>query len=393
MVCFPDASKTVLVVNNNENNSPGRYTPELIARLEEAGLAVREARSLEGVLELLAGNRHNDVGLIVTCGGPVYLTRLVDMESHITKTTAAMLQLPNVPVVGICYGMQLLAQLFGAKLVDSAEQGGVPGHKPGHWEQLRRTDAPSRLLSNFGGAGFPQWATNIIFVQELPKQFVCTAVDSEGRCMAMEHTQEQVYGFQWHPEVLNETVQRSVIDRIVGLVGQSRRMAQSRTSPPATPRHSVITKAALEATISTMATSDHGFVEVGARRIRLGRRPRSTSCSRRVVSDRKTPARACSPVACCSTASTQSTADFDVAGGRCSLHVADMQLRRVVAEAQAVAGSSRGVVGIALAHAKREALSALRRSSEHHRGERFVDEVELGRAIGALMAVADRARP
>eukprot|EP00927_Polykrikos_kofoidii_P031901 TRINITY_DN27315_c0_g1_i2.p1 TRINITY_DN27315_c0_g1~~TRINITY_DN27315_c0_g1_i2.p1 ORF type:complete len:371 (-),score=61.02 TRINITY_DN27315_c0_g1_i2:90-1166(-) len=236
MVCFPDASKTVLVVNNNENNSPGRYTPELIARLEEAGLAVREARSLEGVLELLAGNRHNDVGLIVTCGGPVYLTRLVDMESHITKTTAAMLQLPNVPVVGICYGMQLLAQLFGAKLVDSAEQGGVPGHKPGHWEQLRRTDAPSRLLSNFGGAGFPQWATNIIFVQELPKQFVCTAVDSEGRCMAMEHTQEQVYGFQWHPEVLNETVQRSVIDRIVGLVGQSRRMAQSRTSPPATPR-------------------------------------------------------------------------------------------------------------------------------------------------------------
>ncbi|CAJ1367488.1 unnamed protein product [Effrenium voratum] len=93
---------------------PGRYTQELIARVQEAGLEVQEARSGEAVAAL--ARRQADVGLIISCGSPVVLTEPVDLRAHVCKTTAAMLLFPKAPVVGICYGMQLLALLYGGAL-------------------------------------------------------------------------------------------------------------------------------------------------------------------------------------------------------------------------------------------------------------------------------------
>ncbi|CAE7256896.1 unnamed protein product [Symbiodinium necroappetens] len=75
-----------------------------------AGLHVREVRTLRQAT--------SDIGLIVSCGSPVVLTEPVDLREHVAKTTAAMLQFPNAPVVGICYGMQLLTLLYGGKLAE-----------------------------------------------------------------------------------------------------------------------------------------------------------------------------------------------------------------------------------------------------------------------------------
>eukprot|EP00434_Breviolum_minutum_P023262 symbB.v1.2.020519.t1/scaffold1734.1/size154044/4 len=40
--------------------------------------------------------------------------------------------------------------------------------------------------------------------------------------MAMEHVREHVYGIQWHPEVIGGEVGRSLVDRILSLIGQQR---------------------------------------------------------------------------------------------------------------------------------------------------------------------------
>ncbi|CAE7788481.1 unnamed protein product [Symbiodinium sp. CCMP2592] len=105
---------------------PGRYTQQLVSRAREAGLRVREVRTVDAVntlaTDLAQDDAASDIGLIVSCGSPVVLTEPVDLREHVAKTTAAMLQFPDAPVVGICYGMQLLTLLYGGKLaVDGVE--------------------------------------------------------------------------------------------------------------------------------------------------------------------------------------------------------------------------------------------------------------------------------
>ncbi|CAE7945950.1 unnamed protein product [Symbiodinium sp. KB8] len=101
---------------------PGRYTQQLVSRAREAGLHVREVRTVDAVntlaTDLAQDDATSDIGLIVSCGSPVVLTEPVDLREHVAKTTAAMLQFPNAPVVGICYGMQLLTLLYGGKLAE-----------------------------------------------------------------------------------------------------------------------------------------------------------------------------------------------------------------------------------------------------------------------------------
>jgi len=211
---------TVLVVNNNPDGQPGRYTQQLIARAREAGFSVREARTVDAVNAFAAGRSQEafgDVGLIVSCGSPVVLTEPVDLRAHVAKTTAAMLQFPDAPVVGICYGMQLLTLLYGGKLSEQRDT----AHR-GVWTDLKRSaGVESRLLDGMS-TKFPQWASNFIFVDELPPDFVVTAVDSSSRVMAMEHVDDHVYGIQWHPEVINSQVGRKLIDKIFSLVGKRR---------------------------------------------------------------------------------------------------------------------------------------------------------------------------
>mmetsp|Transcript_74060 Transcript_74060/g.173787 ORF Transcript_74060/g.173787 Transcript_74060/m.173787 type:complete len:345 (+) Transcript_74060:38-1072(+) len=224
------AMTTVLVVNNNPESRPGRYTQQLVSRAREAGLRVREVRTVDAVntlaTNLAQDEAASDIGLIVSCGSPVVLTEPVDLREHVAKTTAAMLQFPDAPVVGICYGMQLLALLYGGRLAEQRES----AHK-GEWTELRRSPVKSRLLDGLASK-FPQWASNFIFVDELPPDFSVTAVDSANRVMAMEHAEDHVYGLQWHPEVINSKVGRKIVDRIFSLVGKRRTAPRGISDPP-----------------------------------------------------------------------------------------------------------------------------------------------------------------
>mmetsp|Transcript_60900 Transcript_60900/g.133912 ORF Transcript_60900/g.133912 Transcript_60900/m.133912 type:complete len:515 (+) Transcript_60900:111-1655(+) len=218
---------TVLVINNNPDSAPGHYTQLIIGHLREAGVVLHEARTVEAVDayadSVVQGG--SDVGLIITCGSPVVLTEPVDMSAHVTKTTAAMLHFPNAPVVGICFGMQLLAQLYGGTLTESRGAHAIGGE----WAEMVLVEGgtPARLLEGLEDR-FVQWATNFIFLERAPPRFVVTAKDAFGRVMAMEHTREHVYGVQWHPEVVHEVTGRRVLDNIIALIGQNRRRIAPR---------------------------------------------------------------------------------------------------------------------------------------------------------------------
>ena len=100
----------------------------------------------------------------------------------------------GIPILGICYGVQLIAQQLG---------GTVGRGSRGEYGRAKATrTGESGLL-----AGTPDeqdvWMSHFDAVTELPSGFVCTASTPEAPVAAMESAARKVWGVQWHPEVVH----------------------------------------------------------------------------------------------------------------------------------------------------------------------------------------------
>ena len=100
----------------------------------------------------------------------------------------------DVPVLGICYGMQAMAEQLNGRVAASAV------HEFGHAEI--RIERESRLLANLDvESELPVWMSHGDKVVELPEGFVATASTQSAPIAVMECPGRQLYGVQFHPEV------------------------------------------------------------------------------------------------------------------------------------------------------------------------------------------------
>jgi GMP synthase (glutamine-hydrolysing) len=102
----------------------------------------------------------------------------------------------DVPLLGICYGMQALAQQLGGSVRSSSKR------EFGH--AVVELVPGSELLGALnGGAGgdLPVWMSHGDQVATLPEGFVVTARTDSAPIAAMEHRGRRWYGVQFHPEV------------------------------------------------------------------------------------------------------------------------------------------------------------------------------------------------
>jgi GMP synthase (glutamine-hydrolysing) len=98
------------------------------------------------------------------------------------------------PVLGVCYGMQLIAHLSGAKVLrgDRREYGRATIHPIGE----------STLLRGFSpDEGATVWMSHGDHIERAPEGFRITAVSEGNPVAAFEHEHRRIYGVQFHPEV------------------------------------------------------------------------------------------------------------------------------------------------------------------------------------------------
>jgi len=117
----------------------------------------------------------------------------------------------GVPVLGICYGMQLMARLLGGKVKRSP--------KREYGKAFLELTAQSPLL-----AGVPRetqvWMSHGDCVERLPEQFRTVAATDNCRSAAMADEGRRLYGLQFHPEVVHtergEQILRNFVVSICG---------------------------------------------------------------------------------------------------------------------------------------------------------------------------------
>jgi GMP synthase (glutamine-hydrolysing) len=112
----------------------------------------------------------------------------------------------GIPILGICYGAQLLAQDLGGA-VETADAG-----EYGRTELVR--SGASALLDEFPERSVV-WMSHGVSVTRAPKGFAVTAATTTVPVAVMEDPQRRCYGVQFHPEVAHTAFGQQLLARFL----------------------------------------------------------------------------------------------------------------------------------------------------------------------------------
>jgi GMP synthase (glutamine-hydrolysing) len=175
----------------------GQYSQLIARRVRECGVFSELLPHHVGAEEVA---RRKPKGLILS-GGPasVYAPGAPALDP-------ALLEL-GIPVLGICYGMQLLAQALG---------GNVQGAEVGEFgRSTLKVIEPGRLL-----AGLPLeqacWMSHRDTVYAPPPGFTALASSTVSPVAAFESVEKATYGIQFHPEVVHTPFGQDILKRFLG---------------------------------------------------------------------------------------------------------------------------------------------------------------------------------
>lgn len=120
----------------------------------------------------------------------------------------------HLPILGICYGMQVLTKQLGGKVTSGTK------HEYGH-AILHLSDVDSPLFADLP-ASSSVWMSHADQIEEIPPGFTTLAY-TENSPIAVIGNEEGIFGLQFHPEVAHtpegKTILKNFVYRICGCQG------------------------------------------------------------------------------------------------------------------------------------------------------------------------------
>ena len=164
----------------------GSQVTKLIAR------RVREHGIFSEILtitQLAKFKEYNLVKGIILSGGPSTVTKkkFLKIPRDVFKK--------KIPILGICYGLQLISKIFGGKVSGSLK-------KREFGKVLQKKKRNSKLTKKFFINNKTYvWMSHQDAVIKLPKNFVKIASTTNSEFTIIENKKNNIYGMQFHPEV------------------------------------------------------------------------------------------------------------------------------------------------------------------------------------------------
>lgn len=139
---------------------------------------------------------------IILSGGPasVFAPNAYSVDSKIFEL--------DVPILGICYGMQLIVKLLGGKVVR-----GEAGEYGQTTIELR---SESRLFADFKvGKKLRTWMSHGDRIENLPKNFSIVAASDNSPIAACQDEEKKIYALQFHPEVVHTPEGKKIVSNFL----------------------------------------------------------------------------------------------------------------------------------------------------------------------------------
>ncbi|MDA9042423.1 glutamine-hydrolyzing GMP synthase [Candidatus Pelagibacter sp.] len=149
--------------------------------------------------------KENIAGIILS-GGPLNV-----YENDKFKFDKKILKL-GVPILGICFGHQILSKLLGGKVKKSK-------HREFGLATINKV-SNSILTKNFFNKNKTSnvWMSHADQVSKMPKNFKIIACTKNSKLTIIENTKDNFYGVQFHPEVTHTDKGKTLLHNFVFLI-------------------------------------------------------------------------------------------------------------------------------------------------------------------------------
>jgi GMP synthase (glutamine-hydrolysing) len=186
----PHAHETVLVLDFGS-----QYTQLIARRIREAGVYC-EIDKFDLTAEAI---RARGPGAIVLSGGPssVY-------DQGAPKVAPGIFDL-GIPILGICYGLQLMAETLGGKVVPGTER-----EYGAAKVRIDRADGPFARLAV--GDEIDVWMSHGDRLEQAPDGFTPLGTSENTPLCAVGNAAKKMYGLQFHPEVAHTPRGKALIE-------------------------------------------------------------------------------------------------------------------------------------------------------------------------------------
>ena len=166
-------------------------------------LIARRVRDHHVYAEIIAYNKITTAqikaagyGGIIFTGGPnsVYDESSPHFDPEILNT--------GIPILGICYGCQLIAYMAGARIENA--------HNSSEYGMIQLKAKASLLYKNVPEESVV-WMSHSDFVSTLPEDYVLTGTTDKCPCASFENAKKRIYAVQYHPEVTHSQYGKQIL--------------------------------------------------------------------------------------------------------------------------------------------------------------------------------------
>ena len=155
-------------------------------------------------------NNFSKIKGIILSGGPSTVTK-----KNFQSVPESLFK-KKIPILGICYGLQLIAKLQGGKIMSSKKK---REFGRAHIYQSKQ----SLLTKNFYRSKRAVWMSHEDAVTKLPKNFKAVARTKLSRLTIIENSKKKLYGVQFHPEVSHTENGKQIFKNFLFLICKIKR--------------------------------------------------------------------------------------------------------------------------------------------------------------------------
>ena len=161
-------------------------------------------------------NVDNSIKGIILSGGPlnVYENNRYSFDKNIINL--------NIPILGICFGHQILSKLNGGKVKQSK-------HREFGLANVYKKNESLLTKNFFNKKKFKKvWMSHADQVSKIPKNFKIIASSNNSKFAIVENKEKKLYGVQFHPEVTHTENGKKIINNFIFLVCKIKRNWSSK---------------------------------------------------------------------------------------------------------------------------------------------------------------------